>query len=287
MLKHWRKILRACLRCFSVKGKPEKRITVTSPSVAYATRQNVPLSPPRIIQAAPIKKRELPIKTLVIGFGNLGGHAVTHLREHCDYKLGLCAVDTNEKDLATTRASFRILLGKKELRGLGTGINPEISARLMSDAESELDGFIKLHGFERVVAIAGLGGGTGSGAISIMAEYAKTRGLNFIPCVTMPFDFEGNVKADIATSTLFKIKAFYPDVFTVHQQPLITQYSQARFKDALEMALYDIQQHIEDCVKVKTIDEKQLHDDTNSRLSITAGIFYDGELVEVSDANKL
>lgn len=186
----------------------------------------------------------LAVKTLVIGLGGLGGSAVTYLRQHSPYKFDTCVIDTNAKDLASTSAAFRILLGKNELRGLGTGIAPDISARLTHNALPELEAFIKRHGYELVITIAGGGGGTGSGALPVIAEYAKQQGLRFMPCLTMPFEFEGKKKMSIADTVQAMVLESCPNVLIVPQQPLLKEYPEARFKDALEVALFEIERHI-------------------------------------------
>lgn len=185
------------------------------------------------------------LKTLVIGLGGLGGHAVTYLRKHSSYKFDTCAVDTNSKDLFSTESTFRILLGKNELKGLGTGIAPEISAKLARNALPELEAFIRQHAYEQIIAIAGGGGGTGSGALPVISQYAKQYSMLFIPCLTMPFDFEGNKKSAIANATMKSMQDIYPDTFVAHQQPMLKQYPEAKFKDALTETIFVIQQYIE------------------------------------------
>lgn len=185
------------------------------------------------------------IKTLVIGIGGLGGHAVTYLHQNSPYKFDTCAVDTNAKDLYSTESKFRILLGKNELKGLGTGIEPKISAKLTRNALPELEVFIKQHGYEKIFAIAGGGGGTGSGALPVISEYAKQNSLRFIPCLTMPFNFEGNKKYNIAWKTLETMQDIYPEVFIAHQEFMLKEYPEAKFKDALTETLFVIQQYIE------------------------------------------
>ncbi len=201
-----------------------------------------------------------PVKTLVIGLGGLGGHAVTYLRHHSEYKLDTCAADTNAKDLKYTAALFRILLGKNELHGLGTGIEPEISADLMRKNLPELEGFIKLHGYQMIVAIAGAGGGTGSGALPVIAEFAREKALDFLPIITMPFDFEGRKKLAIAESVQTILQASYPDVFIVHQQQLLKEYPNVSFKDALDQSLFAIMQGVEKCTAELNFTKAGFHE---------------------------
>lgn len=61
-----------------------------------------------------------------------------------------------------------------------------------------------VNGAGTVILVAGLGGGTGSGILPIIARLAQDSGAVTIAIVVMPFDFEGlrNAKAKIALSSL-------------------------------------------------------------------------------------
>jgi len=53
---------------------------------------------------------------------------------------------------------------------------------------------------------AGLGGGTGSGAMPVIADLAKKIGVLSIGIVTLPFSFEGKKRKRIAQESLEAIE---------------------------------------------------------------------------------
>jgi len=220
------------------------------PKVDKPARAKIILLPHQKHRRAAKQEKASPVKTLVIGLGGLGGHALTYLRSHSYYKLDTCAVDTNAKDLKHTAALFRILLGKHELKGLGTGIEPSISATLMQDNLPELEGFIELHGYQKIIVVAGAGGGTGSGVLPVILEFLRQKNLGVLPVITMPFDFEGKRKLAIADTMQAMLQESYPGTPVIHQQHLLRDYPQAGFKDALDQSLFEIMQGIENALDI-------------------------------------
>jgi cell division protein FtsZ len=124
----------------------------------------------------------------VIGLGGGGSNAINRMIE-----LGLSGVDfivanTDAQALKNSLAPTKIQLGPRTTRGLGAGGNPEIgqnaaeeSSRLIASA---------LEGADMVFLTAGMGGGTGTGAISVAAKIARSIGAVTIAVVTTPFSFE-------------------------------------------------------------------------------------------------
>jgi cell division protein FtsZ len=124
----------------------------------------------------------------VLGLGGGGSNAINRMIE-----LGLSGVDfivanTDAQALKNSLAPTKIQLGPRTTRGLGAGGNPEVgqnaaeeSARLIAAA---------LEGADMVFLTAGMGGGTGTGAISVAAKIARSIGAVTIAVVTTPFSFE-------------------------------------------------------------------------------------------------
>jgi cell division protein FtsZ len=124
----------------------------------------------------------------VLGLGGGGSNAINRMIE-----LGLSGVDfivanTDAQALKNSLAPTKIQLGPKTTRGLGAGGNPEVgqsaaeeSAKLIAAA---------LEGADMVFLTAGMGGGTGTGSISVAAKIARSIGAVTIAVVTMPFSFE-------------------------------------------------------------------------------------------------
>ncbi len=128
-----------------------------------------------------------PIK--VVGVGGGGCNAVTRMMAESIRGVQLVAVNTDAQALAHTDAHMRIRIGDRLTKGLGVGGDPGKGLRAAEESREEL--FDAVKGAEMVFITAGMGGGTGTGASSIVGEVARETGALAIGIVTKPFAFEG------------------------------------------------------------------------------------------------
>ena len=125
----------------------------------------------------------------VIGVGGAGNNAVNRMIEADIRGVEFIAVNTDRQALQKSKAPTKIQIGEKITRGLGAGANPDIGAQAAEESRSEIGE--ALRGADMVFVTAGMGGGTGTGAASIVAGTAKEMGILTIAVVTKPFTFEG------------------------------------------------------------------------------------------------
>ena len=125
----------------------------------------------------------------VIGVGGAGNNAVNRMIEAEIKGVEFIAVNTDRQALQKSKAPTKIQIGEKITRGLGAGANPDIGAQAAEESRSEIGE--ALRGADMVFVTAGMGGGTGTGAASIVAGTAKEMGILTIAVVTKPFTFEG------------------------------------------------------------------------------------------------
>ena len=128
-------------------------------------------------------------KIMVIGCGGAGCNTVSRLTEMGASGADIVAINTDAKHLAITKAHKKLLIGKDLTRGLGAGGYPQVGKKAAEENRTELKQI--LEGADLVFVTAGLGGGTGTGAISVVSEIAKSMGAIVIGAVTMPFKMEG------------------------------------------------------------------------------------------------
>ena len=83
-------------------------------------------------------------------------------------------------------------------------MNPDLGRQAAEENKSELVELVK--GADLVFLTAGLGGGTGTGVMPVLAEAAKQSGALTIAVVTKPFSFEGTQRERIAQEGLMKLK---------------------------------------------------------------------------------
>lgn len=143
---------------------------------------------------------ELPLQTTVnpgdpnitiklVGVGGAGSNAVDRLKMENLERLQMTVLNTDAQALASSPVQDKVLLGMGVTRGLGAGGDPELGREA---AEADRDKIAKVVAdCDLVFLIAGMGGGTGSGAMPTVAEIAAESGALVIAFVTMPFSFEG------------------------------------------------------------------------------------------------
>ena len=124
----------------------------------------------------------------VIGVGGCGGNAVTWLFNKGINGATIYAANTDALHLSVTKADEKILIGRELTRGLGAGGKPKVGREAAKEALVDLKKAIG--GADMIFVIAGMGGGTGTGAASVIAQIAKESGGVVIGVVTMPFESE-------------------------------------------------------------------------------------------------
>lgn len=142
----------------------------------------------------------------VVGIGGGGGNAVTRMTADADRIRGVefLVINTDAQDLDHASAHRKLQIGRALTHGLGAGMNPEIGKQSAEENRSEIGEVIE--GADIVFLTAGFGGGTGSGALPVIAEIARERGILTVAIVTKPFSFEGAQRAAVAQEGLARLK---------------------------------------------------------------------------------
>jgi cell division protein FtsZ len=140
----------------------------------------------------------------VLGIGGGGTNAVNRMIGSGVKGVEFWGVNTDLQALSVSLADNRLQIGAKLTRGLGAGSNPEIGQKAAEESREEIKS--SLSGADMVFLTAGMGGGTGTGASSVIAEVAKEQGILTIAVVTKPFRFEGPVRISQAESGVALLK---------------------------------------------------------------------------------
>ncbi len=143
-------------------------------------------------------------KIKVVGIGGSGGNAISRMAG-CGIKgVELVVINTDFQDLQDAKGDTKLRIGKRVTEGLGTGMSPETGR--MAAEENKEDIYNALKDSDMVFLTCGLGGGTGTGALPIVAEIAKNTGALTIAVVTTPFYFEGRERGKIAKKGLKNVQ---------------------------------------------------------------------------------
>ncbi len=107
------------------------------------------------------------------GVGGAGCNAVSALDASVLEGVQILAINTDSQALEAAAAADKLVLGARRTRGLGTGGDPELGR---AAAEDELEKMAShCAGADIVFILAGLGGGTGTGAAPVLARMAREK----------------------------------------------------------------------------------------------------------------
>lgn len=164
--------------------------------------------------------RTIPAVSIkVIGIGGAGGNTVNSIIESGYEGIEYIAANTDVQALENSKASKKIRLGAKSTKGLGTGANPEIGKRAAEENLIEI--MEHLEEADIVFLTGGMGGGTGSGALPVIARALREKGILSIAVVTKPFIFEGKRRGEIAQQVIEGLVSEVDTLIVIPNQKLL------------------------------------------------------------------
>ena len=151
----------------------------------------------------PLVDDQLPdggLRIKIIGIGGAGTNAVDRIKLEDLEQVHLTAIDTDSQVLAASPVEETFLLGRTVTKGKSAGGSVD---RGRMAAESDVEALREIvRGVDLVFLLAGLGGGTGSGATPVLAELAASQGSLVIAFTPLPFQREGSARCDRAKKAL-------------------------------------------------------------------------------------
>lgn len=156
----------------------------------------------------------------VIGIGGAGSNAVNSMITGPENpSVEYIVANTDAQALQLSPALCKIQLGTKITKGLGAGSNPDLGRRA---AEEDLETVIEhVMNSDILFLTAGLGGGTGTGALPVIASAAKELGVLTVAVVTKPFLFEGKRRMKYAEEGIKNLKDIVDTLIVVPNQRLL------------------------------------------------------------------
>ena len=147
---------------------------------------------------------ENTIKIKVIGIGGGGNNAAIRIMDNEVSNMDTYFLNTEISKLKKINPKSVLQIGKQTTKGLGAGANERIGEAAAIESSEEIKKI--LQGTDMLFLTAGMGGGTGTGAIPVVAEIAKSMGILTVAIVTKPFAFEGKKRALRAEMGIEKLK---------------------------------------------------------------------------------
>lgn len=160
----------------------------------------------------------------VMGVGGGGTNAVNHMFRQGITDVDFIVCNTDAKSLNSSPVSTKIQLGS----GLGAGNNPEVAKRYAEESEEEITNLLS-RDTKMLFITAGMGGGTGTGASPVIAEFAKKievddeiKKILVIGIVTLPFSFEGNARRMQAEQGVRELRKHLDSILIINNDKLFS-----------------------------------------------------------------
>ncbi len=164
------------------------------------------------------KVTELKPRITVMGIGGAGGNAVNNMIAAGLQGVEFVVANTDAQALAVSSTERRIQLGQNLTEGLGAGSKPEIGEAAAEEAIEDIRA--QIDGCHMLFLAAGMGGGTGTGATSVIARVAQEMGILTVAVVTKPFQFEGSRRLRVADAGIAALKPHVDTLIVIPNQNL-------------------------------------------------------------------
>ena len=159
-------------------------------------------------------------KIKVVGVGGGGGNAISSMVEGEEIQgVEFIAINTDAQILLANKAPTKLQIGEKLTKGLGVGGNPELGHHAAEESVEKIKEL--LVDSDMVFVTCGMGGGTGTGASSTIAQLAKEVGALTVGVVTKPFAFEGTRRMVIADEGVETLREQVDTLIVIPNQRLM------------------------------------------------------------------
>ena len=125
----------------------------------------------------------------VVAVGGAGCRIASALYERA-CRADIIAINTDREALQQTSADRRIYICKAVTQGLGTRGDAALGKKCAQIHEDEIMAAVR--GYDYALIVAGMGGGTGTGAAPVIAELCDRVGVDASAIAIMPFSFESD-----------------------------------------------------------------------------------------------
>jgi len=176
---------------------------------------------------------------VAVGLGGAGCNVMSWVKEKGVTGGKLVSVNTDANHLSISKADRRILIGENLTRGLGCGGYPELGEKALYESADEV--IKEISEANIIFLVAGLGGGTGTGATIALAEEMRKRFVGasnphlIVGVVTLPFDVE-TARMEISKEGLNRLKKACDTVVVIDNNRLVKVAGNLPFREALGVA---------------------------------------------------
>lgn len=155
----------------------------------------------------------------VIGVGGCGNNAINRLAHQTQFPIEYISINTDQMVLNRSCADTCLAIGKKLTKGFGAGGNPEVAYAAAEESADDIKALIA--DANMVILTAGMGGGTGTGALPFVAKLCKDADILTIAVVTTPFSFENPNRTNIARSGIQNLEKCVDTLLVISNDKLL------------------------------------------------------------------
>ncbi|MCE1187667.1 MAG: cell division protein FtsZ [Ignavibacteria bacterium] len=188
----------------------------------------------------------------VVGVGGGGCNALESMIKRTLNGVEFIAINTDLQALETSSASHKVQVGVKITRGLGAGADPNIGRKAVEEDREKIAEILR--GCDMVFLTAGMGGGTGTGGLPVVASIAKSLDVLTVGIVTKPFRWEGKLRMMNAEKGIHELKQYVDSLIVIPNEKLLSVLDPSiNFFQVLDKAnevLYEATRGIADIINV-------------------------------------
>ena len=166
-----------------------------------------------------VNRSVLANKIKVIGVGGAGCNAINRMIDVNLKNIEFIATNTDMQSLNANKSPNKIQIGVQLTKGLGAGADPDIGEKAAIEDRDKI--MEALQDSEMIFITAGMGGGTGTGAASVVGSIAKEIGALTVGVVTKPFHFELMRKMEMADEGIAKLMEVVDTLIVIPNQQLL------------------------------------------------------------------
>ena len=154
----------------------------------------------------------------VVGVGGGGSNAVSRMFHERVPGVDYIVVNTDAQSLVNSDVPLKLRIGDQLTGGKGVGGNPDLGMRCADESREELHEAVR--DSDMVFVACGMGGGTGTGATSVIAQIAKEAGALTVGVVTRPFAFEGLQRSRVADDGIKRLNQHVDTLLVIPNERL-------------------------------------------------------------------
>jgi cell division protein FtsZ len=181
-------------------------------------------------------------RIVIIGVGGAGCNIVGKFTDDL-MPVNVVAINTDRASLQDSHADYKILICKDVTKGIGTRGDAILGKKCAKMHSDEIKDVIRGH--DVAVIIAGMGGGTGSGAAAVVAEIAQGLDIITMAVAIRPLSVEGRGMA--AGDGLRSLRSVCPGTVAVENDVIFKKFPDMTVTEAFDV----INESIEDYVMRK------------------------------------